>query len=203
MKWYQKSWVIVLFIIFVFPVGLFLMWKYTNWNKILKVVVTCIIAFVLIGNYGSSDNKAEVSKVVDNEMETTTEKPTQEETEATTVVETTTAGEITTAEEVIQVTAQDLLETYKSNEIKGDELYKDKRLQVTGTIANIGKDLLDKPYVSINSGEQFEVYSVQCFFKDKDEIAKLGDLNKGDEITITGTNSGYTLNILLKDCKLN
>lgn len=47
-KWYQKtSWIIALLILF-FPVGLFLMWKYTNWKKPIKVIITALFAFVTI-----------------------------------------------------------------------------------------------------------------------------------------------------------
>lgn len=43
-KWYQRPvWIIVL-LIFFFPVGLFLMWKYSNWNKTVKGIVSGCIA---------------------------------------------------------------------------------------------------------------------------------------------------------------
>lgn len=42
-KWYQKTgWIIALLFLF-FPVGLFLMWKYTTWKKTLKSFITAII----------------------------------------------------------------------------------------------------------------------------------------------------------------
>jgi type IV secretory pathway VirB10-like protein len=47
-KWYEKTgWIIALLILF-FPAGLFLMWKYTNWNKTVKWVVTGIFAFFVL-----------------------------------------------------------------------------------------------------------------------------------------------------------
>lgn len=49
MKWYQKEkWVIVLLILF-FPVGLILMWKYTDWGKKSKITITTIILVIAIG----------------------------------------------------------------------------------------------------------------------------------------------------------
>ena len=48
MKWYQKTWVIIAFLIFFFPVGLFLMWKYTNWDKKVKWSITGLFAFLII-----------------------------------------------------------------------------------------------------------------------------------------------------------
>lgn len=47
-KWYTKTWVIVLFLIFFFPIGLFLMWRYKEWGKITKIVITVVIALMAI-----------------------------------------------------------------------------------------------------------------------------------------------------------
>ncbi|MBZ9691651.1 hypothetical protein [Clostridium sp. M14] len=55
MKWYEKTWVIILFLIFFFPVGLYLMWKYSKWNKAVKVVLTIFFALVIIGNIGKNN----------------------------------------------------------------------------------------------------------------------------------------------------
>lgn len=55
--WYQQTWAIILFLIFFFPVGLFLMWKYSNWKTAPKVIVTVFIAIIFIYNIDSSNNK--------------------------------------------------------------------------------------------------------------------------------------------------
>lgn len=48
MKWYQKPlWIIVLLFLF-FPVGLFLMWKYSNWSKQAKWAVTGAFAVFVV-----------------------------------------------------------------------------------------------------------------------------------------------------------
>ena len=56
-KWYQSTPAIIALIIFFFPVGLFLMWKYAGWNKIVKIVVTGIYALVVIGIASPSSNR--------------------------------------------------------------------------------------------------------------------------------------------------
>lgn len=60
-KWYQKTgWIITLLILF-FPVGIFLMWKYSSWNIIVKVLITLFYLFILSSNYlsdtGDKSNK--------------------------------------------------------------------------------------------------------------------------------------------------
>lgn len=47
-KWYQKTRVIILLIICLFPVGLYLMWKYTDWKREIKIAITSIIAFYMV-----------------------------------------------------------------------------------------------------------------------------------------------------------
>ncbi len=82
-KWYQKTPIIILLLIFFFPVGLFLMWKYSKWNKVVKIVVTvCFAVFALISIFseGETDNPDTVPDT------TSTTKVTE-----TTVVTTTTA----------------------------------------------------------------------------------------------------------------
>lgn len=58
-KWYAKTWVIVLFLIFFFPVGLFLMWRYKEWRKVTKIVITVIIAPMAIWGLFSPDTPKE------------------------------------------------------------------------------------------------------------------------------------------------
>lgn len=60
-KWYQKTgWIIALIILF-FPVGLFLMWKYTDWKKPVKFAVTAFILFFAIIGLFSPDSLEEIS----------------------------------------------------------------------------------------------------------------------------------------------
>lgn len=61
MKWYQKTWVIILFLIFFFPVGIGLMWM-SNWKTPAKVIISILFGILLILSFTSKDdNKKEVS----------------------------------------------------------------------------------------------------------------------------------------------
>ena len=105
-------------------------------------------------------------------------------------------------EAAIEVTAKELLKEYDDNEVKADETYRDKLVTVTGIINDIGKDVLDDTYVAVGTGDDYEFTTVQCYFSDEGELAKVGDLEKGAEITVTGTCDGLSINVLLKDCVL-
>jgi len=56
-RWYATKPVIILALIFLLPLGLFLMWKFPSWTKKTKWIVTAILtffwAFVFIGTYNS------------------------------------------------------------------------------------------------------------------------------------------------------
>lgn len=110
-KWYQKTGYIILFLIIFFPVGLFLMWKYTNWNKYVKIAISALIAlFAIIGLASPSDSEdidnvnSSIAEESSNEVvfavnvtdETTTEPETTTKEETTTIAETTTKDVETT-----------------------------------------------------------------------------------------------------------
>ncbi len=70
-KWYQKTgWIIALLIVF-FPVGLYLMWKYTDWRKNTKITLTSICAVGLVSCWigGTHSDIADESEgiVIQNE----------------------------------------------------------------------------------------------------------------------------------------
>lgn len=100
-KWYQKSWGIILMIILFFPVGIFLMWKYSNWNKIIKIIITATFAmFFLIGmvpedsaHPSDTDNNTEDSAIMaivdESETETAIQKQTTTQEYSTTQEQTT------------------------------------------------------------------------------------------------------------------
>ncbi|MDD3186762.1 MAG: Ltp family lipoprotein [Anaerostipes sp.] len=116
-KFYTKTWFVILMIIFIFPVGLFLMWKYNKFSKTARIIISAIFAISFIGNvmFGGSDETTNSSKTTTEATtekatakttaekqttKTTTEKATTEKatTEATTEA-TTTERQATTGEE--------------------------------------------------------------------------------------------------------
>ena len=104
--------------------------------------------------------------------------------------------------ETIKISSVDLLAAYDDNAVKADTDYKDKLLEVSGVVKNIDKDVLNDVYVTINDGGELSIIAVQCYFEDEDEITKTANLKAGDEVTIIGTCSGKTINVMLKDCKI-
>lgn len=80
MRFFERTWFVILTLIFFFPLGLFLMWKYEKFNKVARIIVTVIIGLAAFSTFtGESDNTATQPLV---EEPTTTTADTSEEDKA-------------------------------------------------------------------------------------------------------------------------
>lgn len=155
-----------------------------------------IFILVIIGAIGSGGgNSQDANSNTETSSVATTSK---EDTKDTTKQEEKAQEEV--QEEAIAVSAYELYKQYDANEVKADRAYKDKVLEITGEVTDIGVSL-NQTYVCLSTGE-YSMFSVQCFFKEDSEIDKVSNLNNGDTVTITGTCDGMSLNIGVNDCKL-
>lgn len=105
----------------------------------------------------------------------------------------------------ISISAEDLWKAYDDNKVNADSLYKDELLAVSGTIIDIGQDLVTKaPCVSLDTGDSIGLYTVQCFFpKNGEQDDLIAALSDGDYITIYGTCEGTPiLKVQLSKCYL-
>ena len=50
----------IIWLILFFPVGLYFMWAKTNWNKIVKIVITCFFALLLLIGFIGAGNQSEL-----------------------------------------------------------------------------------------------------------------------------------------------
>lgn len=100
-------------------------------------------------------------------------------------------------ETALVVSAVDLYAAYEANEISADETYKGKLVIVTGKISDIGKDILDKPYITLEAENPF--LNVQCMLADE-ATAEAGTASVGSSVTLQGRVSGKTGNVLVRDC---
>ncbi len=64
-RWYEKSGWIIFWLIAFFPLGLFLMWKYSRWNKMVKSIVSLFIMFCIISNSFSHQDLDNISLSAD------------------------------------------------------------------------------------------------------------------------------------------
>ena len=49
-SWYKQEWCIVLSLLFLFPLGLFLMWKFSKWPSLVRTIITVVIAVIALAS---------------------------------------------------------------------------------------------------------------------------------------------------------
>jgi len=108
-------------------------------------------------------------------------------------------SQVSPQEQAIKVSAAQLVNAYEANEVSADAQYKNRIVEVTGTIKSIGKDIMDQPYVTLDGSNA--IASVQCMF-DKANQGQLASLNKDTRITLRGRVSGTMMNVILRDCSI-
>jgi hypothetical protein len=102
------------------------------------------------------------------------------------------------AEEALKVTSVQIAREYEANEAKADSLYKDKLLQVGGTITDITKDFADNTVVMLEGVNQFNGVHGKLA---KEEAPKAVNLTKGQKVTLQCRGGGEVIKSpMLKDC---
>lgn len=102
----------------------------------------------------------------------------------------------------IETTAEKMIATYKANEVKGDAIYKDKRIKIVGTVDSISSGLSDKATVLLSSGKKEFSFTNVHASGDSDFHNRAINLNKGDVITLVCTGDGEVIGSpFLKDCR--
>ena len=97
------------------------------------------------------------------------------------------------------LSADQLYREYESNEVAADEKYKGKIIIVYGEIQDIGKDIMDEPYIVIGGGGFLD--GVQCSFT-KSQGSSIASLSKGQNVKVKGEVSGKMGNVQIKNSSL-
>lgn len=114
---------------------------------------------------------------------------------------TSSATTTTPSPSAIIITAAQLYTEYDANQAAADAKYRDKIINVTGIVNDIGILAVDPPYVVLTGGRQYELFGVKCLFSTKDE-PKLAQLWEGQSLAIQGTCQGYWLDVILRNCSI-
>lgn len=102
--------------------------------------------------------------------------------------------------ELIEITAVDLYAAYDANEVAADLKYKDKTLKITGTVKDIGKDILDRIYITL---ETDELLRTVCCYISKSSTEAVAQLKEGDTVTLVGKCKGMNIiNVDVENCEV-
>ncbi|QBP10129.1 OB-fold protein [Cupriavidus metallidurans] len=108
----------------------------------------------------------------------------------------------TPAEPPVQVTANDLLNAYKENEIAANQKYKGKQLILKARISSIEAGMGDEPYLVLTAGSEFEFSRPQAHLA-RGQDAAAAALKKGQQVTLQCIgNSEVAGTPMLKDCRV-
>ena len=149
--------------------------------KIVNTLLIMVVAMVFIIAVSVSCSKTATSK---QDKAVTTAEPTKEVKEDV---------------KAISVDATVLSKAFDENEIKANRLYKGKLARVTGKVDSIG-EMLGQTFITLESHKEYSICSVQCFFKEADEIRKIENLKKGDAVTVGGVIDGKSMNVGVNEC---
>ena len=97
------------------------------------------------------------------------------------------------------LSANQLYREYENNEVSADAKYKGKIVIVSGKIQDVGKDIMDEPYIVIG-GEGF-LDGVQCSFA-KSQESSIARLSKGQNVKVKGEVSGKMGNVQIENSSL-
>ena len=102
----------------------------------------------------------------------------------------------------LSISATELINAYKENEVKADKMYKGKIVEVNGIVDGIDSGIDDKAIVTLSDGDEFSIYTVSCYIDDENQD-KACELNKGENVTIIGKADGEVIGLpSIKDCKI-
>ena len=161
-------------------------------------VLTVIGGLVIIGALGSvtggnSNNKISDSKQTSVSVENSDDKQTSVSNENSNKKQ---------MEPELSISATELINAYKENEIKADKMYKGKIVEVNGIVDGINSGIDDKAIVILSNGDEFSFDNVQCCI-DNDNQDKACELEKGQNVTIVGRADGEIAGTpFIKDCKI-
>ena len=103
--------------------------------------------------------------------------------------------------QAIEITAEELLGAYRTDEAAAAAEYEGKILRVTGAVGSIGKNMVGTTFVKL-SGGGVEARRVQCMF-DKERESELAQVAKGQMITVEGECGDYRKpDVTMTDCLL-
>ena len=161
-------------------------------------VLTVIGGLVIIGALGSVTGGNSNNKISDNKQ-TSVSVENSDSKQASVSNENSNKKQM---EPELSISATELINAYKENEVKADKMYKGKIVEVNGIVDGIDSGIDDKAIVTLSDGDEFSIYTVSCYIDDENQD-KACELNKGENVTIIGKADGEVIGLpSIKDCKI-
>ena len=161
-------------------------------------VLTVIGGLVIIGALGNIAGGNSNNKISDNKQISVSNKISDNK-------QTSVSNEIENKKQMepeLSISATELINAYKENEVKADKMYKGKIVEVNGIVDAIDSDIDNKAVVRLSEGDKFSIQNVSCYI-DNDNQDKACELKKGQNVTIVGVADGEIVGRpSIIDCKI-
>ena len=89
----------------------------------------------------------------------------------------------------IEITAKELSEAFKGNELQADNRYKGKTVKVTGKVIQVKKDIYGSYYIEIEGTST--IYTISAYVQDS-QLSRIANLTRGQTVTVVGQCDGYS-----------
>ena len=100
----------------------------------------------------------------------------------------------------IEVTVDELISAYETDEGATDAKFTNKILNVTGVAARIEiNEVLDVHYIILASGNKEILQTIRCVFNKK-HAPELSKLARGQTVIVQGKYNGSVIDMRMKDC---
>ena len=109
-----------------------------------------------------------------------------------------TSSEVTDAEVEHRVDASEIFAEYEANSVRAEQRYKDTVVAVSGRVDSIGRDIMDTPYITLETGELFG--QVQCMLAES-HVDLAASVDSGDQVTLKGRVDGKMGNLIIRGCQ--
>jgi len=101
----------------------------------------------------------------------------------------------------VYIDAYDIIRDYVDNTVVADSKYRDKTLEIRAFVSDIGKDLVDTPFLMLR-GSKFTIEAIRCNFDRSDELL-LAPIRKNQEIVVRGLVIGEKFgSVVLQNCEI-
>lgn len=101
-----------------------------------------------------------------------------------------------------ETNVQIILDEYTNNGIRADNKYRNKRVEITGIIAEIGRDFEGHLYLSFTSNKIFDLSNILAYFHEN-MSSELGKLQIKDKITVSCIVQNFqTFSLIMDRCKI-
>jgi len=136
----------------------------------------------------------------EQEPEATIEAETEIDSEPEPIPEPAPAPAPASTSDIVDITVDELVATYKENDAAAHERYVNKTIRITGIVdTSIVNDMTAVYQVILAGtlGEEFR--KVECRFKPENS-SDLQNMAVGDTVTIQGVYTGYVIHIIMRNC---